>query len=134
MKELRPVGIYRRDSASYSIATKTSGTSLIHISGQVPVSGDGETVSPGDISAQCRQVFDNLRSIVSDAGGTLADICRLQTFLVRREDIAEVAKLRGEYFTAPYPACTSVVVAGLGNPNWLIEVEATAVFESSESD
>jgi enamine deaminase RidA (YjgF/YER057c/UK114 family) len=134
MKEVRPATIHKSATASYSVATLTSATSLIHISGQVPRSADGATVAAGDIEAQCRHVFEKLREIVSAVGGTLADICRLQIFVVRREDLPQVAKIRAEYFCEPYPACTAVEVSGLAAPDWLIEVEATAAIDSSNSN
>lgn len=55
----------------------------------------------------------------------MADICRLMIFIVDPSDLPAVMEARQEFFSAPYPAST-VVVARLLNPDWLIEVEATA--------
>ncbi len=61
------------------------------------------------------------------AGGGLADIARLAIFITEREHIEPVMAVRRRVLTLPYPTTTVVIVAGLVNPEWLVEIEATAV-------
>lgn len=125
--EVLPAGVFKAQSAPFSLATRTEGRATIHISGQVPVDANGKNVAIGDVRGQTEQVVANIRKIVESEGGTLADVCRLTIFLLAREDLAAVMEVRRKHFTAPYPAATAVVVSGLANAEWLVEIEAVAV-------
>lgn len=125
MLEVRPAGIFHASNPS-SIAVITTGSRLLHISGQVSRDPEGRTVAPGDILGQARQVIRNLRTIVEDQGASLADICRLTVYVTAAEYFRSVMQARAENFVAPYPSATGLVVVALGHPDWLVEIEATA--------
>jgi enamine deaminase RidA (YjgF/YER057c/UK114 family) len=116
-----------RSAAPSSIAVRTDGGALLHISGQVARDDQGATVAPGDVAAQAHHVIGSLRRIVEDQGATLESICRLTIFVTRPEYLKAVLDVRRTYFRPPYPAATSVVVTALAHPDWLVEIEATAV-------
>ena len=99
----------------------------MHLSGQVAQGPDGATVGRDDIERQTIQVLENIRALVETAGGTLADVARIVVYLTRRDHLPAVLDVRRRYFREPYPASTAVVVAGLANAEWLVEIEATAV-------
>jgi reactive intermediate/imine deaminase len=112
----------------YSQAILAEGCRLLFISGQVPVDDQGQLVGHGDIEAQTRQVFRNLRLILESAGGTLADIVKwtiYDTDVVRHQ--AALRKVREEIFGGSYPASTKIEVQRLAEPGWLIEIDAIAV-------
>jgi enamine deaminase RidA (YjgF/YER057c/UK114 family) len=88
---------------------------------------DGQTVGKGDIEKQAVQVLENMKALVEQAGGTLAEIARIVVYLTAREHLPIVMDVRRRYFKEPYPATTAVIVAGLANAEWLVEIEATAV-------
>jgi reactive intermediate/imine deaminase len=67
----------------------------------------------GDIEAQIRRVFDNLSAVAAAAGGSLADIAKLNIFLTDLGNFAKVNEVMAEYFQQPYPARAAVEVAGL---------------------
>jgi reactive intermediate/imine deaminase len=67
----------------------------------------------GDIGAQIRRVFDNLSAVASAAGGSLADIAKLNVYLVDLSNFPVVNEVMADYFTAPYPARAAVGVAAL---------------------
>jgi reactive intermediate/imine deaminase len=67
----------------------------------------------GDIGAQIRRVFDNLSAVASAAGGSLADIAKLNVYLVDLSNFPVVNAVMADYFTAPYPARAAVGVAAL---------------------
>jgi enamine deaminase RidA (YjgF/YER057c/UK114 family) len=113
-------------SAPYSLATRTSTANLLHISGQVPNDASGNLVGKGDVAKQTTQVIENIKALVEEQGGSLADICRVGIFLTSRGDLPAVMEIRRKYFKAPYPATTALIVSGLANPDWMIEIEATA--------
>jgi len=125
-QEIRSPKVFK-STAPFSLATRTSGTTLLNVSGQVAQGLDGQTVGTGDIEKQTVQVLENMKALVEQGGGALADVARIVVYLVTREHLPTVMAVRRRYFQEPYPATTAVVVAGLANPEWLVEIEATAV-------
>jgi 2-iminobutanoate/2-iminopropanoate deaminase len=125
-EEIRSPRVFK-STAPFSLATRTSGTRLVHVSGQVAQGVDGQTVGKGDIEKQTVQVLENMKALVEAAGGGLADVARIVVYLTSRDHLPTVMEVRRRYFKEPYPATTAVVVAGLANPEWLVEIEATAV-------
>jgi enamine deaminase RidA (YjgF/YER057c/UK114 family) len=115
----------------YSHIAKVRGGTTVYLAGQVSSDASGKLVGEGDFEAQVEQVFSNLKLAVEAAGGTMADIVKLNTYLVAEVDQAEVPKLRairGRHLNAEKPpASTLVVVSRLAQPGWLIEIEAVAV-------
>jgi enamine deaminase RidA (YjgF/YER057c/UK114 family) len=125
-EEIRTPAVFK-SPAPFSQATRARGRQVIHISGQVAQGADGQTVGKGDIEKQTVQVLENMKALVTAAGGSMADVARIVTYLLNREHLATVMEVRRRYFTEPYPAGTAVVVTGLANPDWMVEIEATAV-------
>ncbi len=115
-----------RPVAPMSIATVTDTPRLLHISGQVAQDSTGATVGIGDIERQTTQVLENIQAIVAEQGGSLKDVCKLTIFLTSRDHLGAVMEVRRRILTPSYPATTAVIVAGLVNPDWLIEIEAIA--------
>jgi enamine deaminase RidA (YjgF/YER057c/UK114 family) len=125
-EEIRSPKVFK-STAPFSLATQATGTKLLHISGQVAQGLDGQTVGKADIEKQTVQVLENMQALVEQAGGTLRDVARIVIYLTAREYLPTVMEVRRRYFREPYPATTAVIVAGLANAEWMIEIEATAV-------
>ena len=100
---------------------------LVFISGMVSKGADGKVVGRGDIEAQTRQVCENLKAAVEEAGGTLEDICRVDVFIRNMEHFDKIHAVRRDFFKAPGPASTMVEVSKFTSPDWLIEINAIAV-------
>jgi enamine deaminase RidA (YjgF/YER057c/UK114 family) len=119
--------------AGYSHIAKVNRGTIVYLAGQVASDASGKLVGEGNFEAQAEQVFRNLRIAVEAAGGTMADIVKLNIYLVAEVDQAEVPKLRAirnRYVnTERPPASTLVVVSRLAQPGWLIEIEAVAALE-----
>lgn len=96
---------------TYSQAVKVGGT--VYLSGQIALDPVTMQVVEGDISVQIRRVFDNLQAVAIAAGGSLADIVKLNVFLTDLGHFALVNEIMAEYFTQPYPARAAVGVAAL---------------------
>jgi reactive intermediate/imine deaminase len=95
----------------YSQATRAGDT--VYFSGQIPLDpATGELVG-GDIAAQARRAFDNLAAVCAAAGGTLDDIVRVGLYLTDLGQFAQVNAVMAEYFTAPYPARSTIEVPAL---------------------
>ena len=96
----------------------------LRVSGQVGVASNGELDTC--FEGQCRQAIHNLESVLHAADMTLSDIVKMSFFLVRREDMDGLVSVRKDMLDGVRPAITTVYVAGLVSPDWLVEVEATA--------
>ena len=114
----------------YSHVVEATGARLIFISGQVAADASGAIVGEGDLAAQARQVFANLKACLDAAGATFADVTKITTFVVnyQPEHRAVIAEARERHLPADVPpASTLVGVQALARPEFLIEIEATAV-------
>jgi 2-iminobutanoate/2-iminopropanoate deaminase len=125
-EEIRSPKVFKPNAPMSPTTRATCGT-LVHISGQVAQGDDGQTVGRGDIERQTIQVLENMKTLVEQAGGTLADVARLAVYLTARDQLPIVMDVRLRYFREPFPATTAVVVSGLANPEWLVAIEGTAV-------
>ena len=101
-----------------------AGARTLFISGQVGVAPGGALAS--DFEGQCRQALANLLGVLRSADMGFSDIVRMSFFLTRPEDMAALVEIRKELLDGVRPAITTVFVAGLVSPDWLVEVEATA--------
>ncbi len=106
---------------------KAPAGNMVFVSGQVARNSQGETVGIGDIEAQTRQVLENVKAVLAEGGATLDDVVKVTVFVTDVGDYAAIHKVRGEYFSAPYPASTMVEVSALVNPDLKIEIEAIAL-------
>ena len=106
---------------------KVSGGSLILVSGQVAWDANGQIVGRGDIRAQARQAFENLKRVYAEGGGTLADIIKMTIYLTDLAHRRAVLDVRSEYLGTHNPPSTTVVVSSLVEPDLLIEIDATAM-------
>ena len=110
----------------YSQAVRSGST--VFLSGQIPLDpGTGQLVD-GDIAAQARRVFDNLQAVCQAAGGSLDDVMRIGIYLTDLGDFAAVNTVMAEYFSAPYPARSTIEVAGLPR-GAQVEVDAILAFD-----
>jgi len=111
----------------YRISLAVRANGLIFVSGQAGIDETGATVGGGDFEAQARQAFANLATVLGEAGASLGDVAKVTILVTDMSSLDVIIKLRGEYFTEPYPADTLLRVAGLAKPDWLVEIDAVAV-------
>ena len=97
---------------------------LLFVSGQIAQGSDGQLVGGSDCAAQTRQVMARIRAIVEAAGATMQDVVKVTTFLVDLDDYPGFSQVRSETFPDSPPASSTVVVAALVRPEFLVEVEA----------
>jgi reactive intermediate/imine deaminase len=122
--ELAPQAI-----GTYSQAVKVDST--VYLSGQIPLVPETMLLVEGDISAQITQVFNNLKAVAEAAGGSLADLVKLNVFLVDLAHFPIVNEIMGRYFQAPYPARAAVGVAALPK-GAQVEMDAIMVLNPQE--
>lgn len=118
-------------TAGYSQVAEVTGGKLVYIAGQVALDKSGALVGKDDFPAQVEQVFKNLQAAVEAAGGDFNEVVKLNFYCSESVDPALITQVRGirDKFvnTQNPPASTFVVVHRLVRPEWLIEVDATAV-------
>ena len=104
---------------------------LLFISGQAAVDAQGRIVGVGDFEAQAKQTFENLDRVLRAGGSSLKNVIKVTIFLTDMGYFDRIVDLRGQWFTAPYPADTIVAVRSLYSPDAMIEIEAIAVVDSA---
>jgi 2-iminobutanoate/2-iminopropanoate deaminase len=118
----------RSPNGVFSQATTVEATGrLVFVSGMTARRPDGSIAGVGDVREQTRQVCENVKAAVEAAGGTLADVCRVDVYVRNMEDFAKIHEVRAQYFAEPLPASTMVEVSKLAHPDYLIEISAIAV-------
>ncbi len=100
---------------------------LLFISGQAAIDLNGRIVGGGDFDAQAAQAFGNLDRVLRAGGSSLQNVIKVTIFLTDMRYFDRIVDLRGQWFTAPYPADTIVEVSSLDSPDAMIEIEAIAV-------
>jgi enamine deaminase RidA (YjgF/YER057c/UK114 family) len=123
VERIQPPGL--RKSPVYAHVVKAGNT--IYIAGQVAQDEQGQVVGRGDITAQAIQVFENLSKALTAAGAGFSDLVKITIYITDPRFREPLGKVRTQYIRDALPASTLVVVAGLAEPDYLIEIEAVAV-------
>ncbi|WP_313642660.1 RidA family protein [Stenotrophomonas sp.] len=95
----------------YSQAVRAGNT--VYFSGQIPLDPVTGEIVAGDVTAQARRAFDNLKAVAEEAGGSLDKMVRLGLYLTDLGEFAKVNAVMQEYFQAPFPARSTIEVSGL---------------------
>jgi enamine deaminase RidA (YjgF/YER057c/UK114 family) len=128
--KINPVGLYESLPFGFSHAALQEGGRTLHLAGQVAWDKDASIVGAGDLAAQTRQALANLGAVLASVGAGPADIVRLRTYVVDHTPdklgpvLGEIGAFYGDATPAPN---TFLGVAALALPDFLIEIEATAV-------
>jgi len=101
----------------------------VYVSGTGPIGAE-----PTDAATQTRHTLEIIRTSLEKAGAKLEDVVRTRMYLTHVEDWEAIGRAHGEFFGTIRPAATMVVVAGLLNPSWRVEIEADAVVHSAPQD
>ncbi|MBT5571227.1 MAG: RidA family protein [Alphaproteobacteria bacterium] len=112
-------------TGSYSKAVLAGDT--LYMSGQTGAGLDGSPPAPGDPITQTRQACENIQTLLTEAGGDLSDTVKLTVYITAREHRAPVYEVIAEYFGPHAPASTGLIVSGFASPDFLVEIDATAV-------
>jgi enamine deaminase RidA (YjgF/YER057c/UK114 family) len=111
----------------YTHVVEATGGRTIYVAGQVARNRSGDVVGTGDMAAQTRQVFENLKVALESVGAGFGDVVKLNYYLTDISQIGVVREVRDEYLDAQRPPASTVVeVPRLVQEEFLIEVEAVA--------
>ncbi|HEY8352754.1 MAG TPA: Rid family hydrolase [Sphingomonadales bacterium] len=129
---INPASMYESVPFGFSHAVKRSGRTTIHCAGQTAWDKDRNIVGLNDLAAQTAQVLENLKTVLAEAGATPADVVRMRTYVVNHSPdkleviCSAISKFYGDVPPAPN---TLIGVQALALPEFLIEIEATAVID-----
>jgi enamine deaminase RidA (YjgF/YER057c/UK114 family) len=105
---------------------------VVYLRGQVGQDLDtSASVGIGDVEAQAERAMANIKLLLDEAGGTLADIVKVIVYLTDIRYREPVYRVMGRWLKGVCPVSTGIVVSALARPEWLVEIDATAVLPSS---
>jgi enamine deaminase RidA (YjgF/YER057c/UK114 family) len=93
-----------------------------------------ESVGHGDPAAQAQRAMENVGTLLAEAGARVEDICRITVYLTDIRYREDVYRVIGRHLKGVFPVSTGLVVDALARPEWLVEVEATAVIPADRSE
>jgi enamine deaminase RidA (YjgF/YER057c/UK114 family) len=108
----------------YSHGVEAAAERWLLISGQVGVDREGRLAEGA--AAQMEQAWRNIFAILADAGMDAGNLVKITAYLTRREDLKAFREVRDRNLAEVKPASTLVIVSGLADPGWLVEIEAVA--------
>jgi enamine deaminase RidA (YjgF/YER057c/UK114 family) len=121
--------MYKRKNFTWSDAVKKG--KILFISGSVATDENHRTLHKGDLAGQVRYIYETVKGILEKAGASFDDVVKTTDYITPQAvaDYVKTADIRREYFKGNYSAATGVVVHSLLRPDWLIEIEFTAVLD-----
>lgn len=122
-------GVWRPRGRGFSMGAVQPSGHVIHLTGQVAWDENETIVGLGDVEKQTRQCFANIEALLASVGGTLHDIVAVTTYFTDRAQLPAIQRVRSEIFpdAASAPVSTSVMVAGLGHEDFLVELTPVAI-------
>lgn len=118
---------YPEQSLDNDLCQVVKAGNLVFLRGQVGSDFDGNVIGTGDPAAQADQAMKNVKQLLEEAGSNLDDICRIVVYLTDRGYRDAVYQVIGKWLKGVYPVSTGIIVDGLAKPEWLMEIEVTAV-------
>jgi enamine deaminase RidA (YjgF/YER057c/UK114 family) len=130
-KRLRPFNTretYPEQNLDNDLSQGVVAANIIFLRGQVAQDLDSrENVAVGDPVGQTHRVMQNIQLLIEEAGGKMEHLTKLVVYLTDIRHREAVYRTMGEYIKGIHPACTGLVVVALARPEWLVEIDATAV-------
>ena len=117
-------GAVWEDKVGYSRAVRVGN--IIEVSGTAAIDRD-KIISPGNVQGQTEFIIQKIERALKEAGGTLNDVVRTRIYVTDISQWEAVGKVHGEYFKDIKPATTMIEVKSFIDPNFLVEIEATAI-------
>jgi enamine deaminase RidA (YjgF/YER057c/UK114 family) len=115
------------DIVGYSRAVKVGN--VVEVTGTVASGEDGNVVGKNDAYAQTKYIYEKIQKVLQQAGGEMKDVVRVRMFVTDISRWQEYGKAHSEYFKDIKPCNTMVQVSALIEPDYLVEIEATAILE-----
>jgi enamine deaminase RidA (YjgF/YER057c/UK114 family) len=118
---------YPNQSLDNDLCQAVIAGDTIYLRGQVGTDFEGNLVGRGDAGAQTEQAMANVATLLEECGATLEEIVKITIYLTDPRFREPVYRVVGRWLKGVYPVSTGVVVAGLAQPDWLMEIDVVAV-------
>ncbi len=120
----QPPDVFVPAGKTYSHGVIVEAGRTLYVAGQTPRDTQGNIVCKGDAAGQTRQALENMKRVIEGAGGRMEDVAKTTVFITDIKYREAVGRVRQEFFKGEPPANTLLVVAGLADPAFLVEIEA----------
>ena len=112
-------------------AVVTEGGKIVWLRGQCPQNlDDAVSIASDDPAEQARKVMQNISQLIQEAGGEMKHLVKIVVYITDARHREAVYRVIGEYTKGVHPVSTGLVVTALARPEWLVEIDATAVIPS----
>ncbi|HLK42861.1 MAG TPA: RidA family protein [Thermoleophilia bacterium] len=119
---------YPEQSLDNDLCQAVVAGNTVYLRGQIGQDLDTrESVGIGDAAAQAEQAMRNVDLLLREAGSELGDICKIVIYLTDVRHREEVYRVVGRWLKGVFPVSTGLVVSALARPEWLVEIDVTAV-------
>ena len=130
LERINPTGMYQPNHNIYSQVVKATGGTQVHVAGTVAFDEEQNVVGIGDMRAQVLKILENLQISLNAGGASRADVVRINVYALDTDAyVAEGAPEVIAFFGPTKPVSTTVQVSRLVHPDWLVEIEATAIID-----
>ncbi len=130
LERINPPDVYQPNRNLYTQVIRATGGTQVHIAGTVPFDRDAKVVGVGDMKAQVAQILDNIEKSLAAAGAARSDVVRIRVYVLDVDRyVAEGAPEVVRFFGDAKPVSTTLGVNRLVHPDWLVEIEATAIID-----
>lgn len=123
---------YPEQSLDNDLCQAVVAGGVVYLRGQIGQDLDTrESVGIGDVTAQTEKAMANIAMLLEEAGSSLADIVKVTVYIIDPRYREDVYRTMGKWLKGVYPVSTGIVVQALARPEWLVEIDATAVISNS---
>jgi enamine deaminase RidA (YjgF/YER057c/UK114 family) len=118
---------YPNQSLDNDLCQVVKAGNMLFLRGQVGTDFDGKLAGLADPAAQTEQAMKNVKQLLEEAGSELAHICKITVYITDRAYREPVYRVIGKWLKGVYPVSTGLIVQGLAQPEWLMEIDVIAV-------
>lgn len=122
---------YPEQTLDNDLSMSVRAGNQIFLRGQVGQALDGSMVGVGNAAQQSEQAMRNVKQLLEEQGGKLADICKIVVYITDPRYREDVYKVVGKWLKGVYPVSTGLVIQGLARPEWVMEIDVFAVIPES---
>ena len=125
---------YPNQSLDNDLCQAVIAGNTVYLRGQVGTDFDGNLVGLGDPRAQAEQAMKNVTQLLGECGSELSHIVKTTTYITDPRHREPVYREVGKWLKGVFPISTGIVVAGLGQPEWLMEIDVIAVIPETDEE
>ena len=124
---------YPEQSLDNDLCQAVRAGNTVYLRGQVGSDFEGNVIGEGDPRAQAEQAMKNVKQLLEEAGSRLEHVVKIVVYITAREYREPVYREIGKWLKGVFPASTGLIVSGLAKPEWLMEIDVTAVIPEEEA-